>query len=345
MAERQQSSNYERMGGIARRVALGMGVGAVSLVALMGVDSAITNALEPNIAPGVTRISSEQDCLKSKAVYFTMSSMGLPIAQYTAANVEPLVNKHGGCVMATSYGTSYNEHTQEMLTDEMLQAVRLVTPEGQSKQIFIHAQSFGVYPARAALMSYQFKEAEAKGEITKGAFIIESSPSGKDSIKDPLGLAMIELSERGVRIGKGTLAVFNIGGALGRNDDMLAAKTWNDISINTMATSTKLMGDQMERVGTGLTAGEIGMPMYYIGSEFDAVVKTDIAKQQMEQLEQANIELFSITPLQDSYNHGGSWLDYEYKSAGYETALKTILDKELPVLKPAGGGSMKKRAV
>ena len=341
--EHVQPHRHERKGRLGRRVVGGIGAAALGLVAFVGIDSAVTNALEPDIAPGVTRISGEEECRRSKAVYFTMSSMGLPIAQYTGGNVRELVEKHGGCVMATSYGTSYNERTQAVLTDSMLQAVREVTPPGRSKEIFIHAQSFGIYPARAALMSDQFKAAEAAGKVSKGAFIIESSPSGKESVKNPIGLAMIELSERGVRIGKGTLAVINIGGALGRQDDMLSKRTWEDIGINTMATSTKLMGDQMERIGTGLTAGEIGMPMYYLGSDLDAVVKIDTAIEQIQAVENTTVKLYAIKPLPGSYNHGGAWLHTEYRAAGYEDALQDVLDTELPMPPRPQGGPMASR--
>lgn len=316
------------------RIAKALGVTVISPLALFGIDAAVTLALEPNIAPGVTRISTEEQCKSADAVYFIISSMGPPTAQHTANNVREIVEQHNGCVMATSYGTSYNGETQAILNDEMLKAVRAVTlPGGKAKKVIMHTQSFGIFAGRAALMSDEFRAAEEAGEINKAALIAESSPSGKESIKDPLARTMIDLSQHGVRIGKGALWLFDVMSAAKNGDNMLSGKTWDDLSAKTAETSPRLVGDQLKYIADGLADGATNVPIYYFGSKDDQVVSVDVAKNNIQAKENTEVAFHQIKTLPGSYNHAGGWLRTEYEEAGYEDGIKEVLNEVLPVSK------------
>lgn len=166
------------------KVAIGLGGSAVGLATALGIDSAVTMALEPDIAPGIARISSQEMCEKATAVYAVVPGTGLGVAKHTGRLVRETAEHHDACVLAGDYGTHYNSNTQSMLTDELRQGIKTITPTGsQPKKVIIHSLSFGIFPARDIFMSEDFREAEEAGELEMAALIAESAPSGKESVK------------------------------------------------------------------------------------------------------------------------------------------------------------------
>ena len=174
----------ERWQRCGRRVAIGMGASAVGAVSLLGIDSAVMMALEPTIAPGITRMSSQEMCEQATAVYAILPGTGLGVGPYTGRLVRTVAEQHDACVLSADYGTRFDQQTQSMLTDELRQGIKTITPTGsQPKKVIIHSLSFGIFPARDIFMSEDFREAEESGELEMAALIAESAPSGKESVK------------------------------------------------------------------------------------------------------------------------------------------------------------------
>lgn len=320
-------------------------VGSLPVTAAVAFDALVTDSLEPSVAPDTKLISSPETCEKSSFVDITVSSMGLPVAQYMAANTREQVEAHGGCVVATSYGTAYTLDTSRELTKKTLQTIETVSRPGETKGVVFHAASFGVYPTVEMISSDAYKKAVTDGKIKTTGLILESTPSDSDSVKDPTAKALIELSKRSsFRIGKGVLGLINTFSTLEGGHDLTSVNTWDDIATNTSTTSTRLTVNQLRRIGEGIpplvTSNDQipalkDVPVYYIGSNDDAVVQNSLARQEFAEKTGTDVIYLKTSTLPGSFNHAGSWLVTEYDRAGYREAIQTALDDIAPPAPPA----------
>lgn len=323
VARRRTPSRLKKLGVAALTGIIGAPTSIASFVAL---DSAVTAITEPYIAPGVTRISSAEQCSDAEAVVVTLSSMGMNVAAYTGNNIKSTVEARGGCVLATDYGNAYGADSQTILSHKVTEAIENLSDvegnsRGQPYKIVLHGQSFGGIAALDLWQSDAFERAREKGMIVDGGLIMESTPSGPESVHGGIAMsAVMEASKLGIPVGKRTLGIINSFEALNDpNRDPLNKKTWDDVDINTKKTSPLLIRDQLTRISQGAQVVDIDAPVIYIGSPGDRVVDTVKAAQVFSsKIGHEAIAIYTITPQEGSNNHAGGWLIEElpnYKAA------------------------------
>lgn len=326
-----------------------LGVGALtSCVVLAGgvvADSVHSGATEPYIAPKIVAVEKGNndipalDCEDADTMVLMSSSMGMDIAGYMGRNIVEIANGHNACVRQLEMGTYYDDHLVHQIAQDIRQAVNEAKPHGEKMNLMVWAESWGTNLMQRVLNEL-LREGTENIEIR--GFIIESPPSGEESVNGLLAKGMLGVSRAtGFKFGKYTLGVAGSAGMVwqywGRED--IAQTLSQRVPVaweNNEKTSPRLVGDQTNDIAVnGYPRAEQPTdnttPVFAVFWVGDPVVNNEVAEPEIRSRLKAPMEKYVI----DSegmalVNHAGCWAGWPLWDKKCAPVLKVIFDRVLP---------------
>lgn len=335
--------------GRTKRFAVRAGAAVASLVvgasSFVVWDSWDTGRSEPYNDPKLVQVteSSEPEkipalsCEDAEGMLVTGSSMGMQISTYMGKNAVKLANKYDLCVVAIEMGTYYTDDTPSHIARDIAQKVSESKPDGEAMKMVFWGESWGTNMIQRVLNDKAIKGAD---NIDVKGFIIESAPSGVNSVNSLSARLVMEANKRQFKLGKRTLGLIGAGGMVlqygGRAD---VADFFNvhlkDAQINNDKTSPRLVGDQGGDIAVNgfpfpVNEGDNEVPVHAFLWEGDVVVNNIVAMEEIGYrlrggLSTYNIEREDWLP----FSHAECWKDDAFRRK-CQTPLDIVLSKTVP---------------
>lgn len=332
-------SGGERRHKWLRRIASAMGVCVLGTGSFLVWDSIDTNANEPFIGPKMHWVDKgnadipAQSCVGAKAIAITGSSMGMDVAGYMGRNIVNEANKHNACVLAIEMGTYYTDSMPHEIAQEIVNYVDAVNAPGYTMPVLFWGESWGSNMLQRVINDKVLKEA---GNIDVVGLVMESAPSGEESVNPFFARPLLELSKLGLKPGRRTLGALGMIGMFATKDDATTSlsKRIEVAKINNDKTSPRLFNDAARDIAINgspipLDNTDNAEPIFAIKWAGDIVVNEEIAIPAIRS--RANGPFTVITISGDDRvpgNHAGCWLSlYQQKC---ESVMAGILDDTLP---------------
>lgn len=301
--------NRSRGGRFLRRIGAAVTslvVGAGSFIAWDAWDTAEN---EPYIGPKVATVERRSDnqptmpCRNAESILVTGSSMGLQVSEYMGRNVAELANQHNMCVWAVEMGTYYDDDMPDKIAQDLVNKAREEMPNNKETQMIFWGESWGANMLQRVANSDIIQKNE---RVEVQALILESSPSGMESVRWPLAKAILEVNRNGFWLGKRALFLLGVGGMAyqygGRSDvaEFFGVHIEN-AKINNDKTSPRLVGHQGADIAiNGFPRAEKdtdnSSPVVFVAWRGDETVNNSIAISEIGSRLQAPLDVAWIDP-------------------------------------------------
>lgn len=308
-------------------------IGSVTIMSLIGAGAFIawdawdTEREEPFVGPEIINVDNHPDgqptmpCGEADSVLVTGSSMGLQVSKYMGANVAEIANSHGMCVWAVEMGTYYNDSVPDQVAEELVTKIAdEVSTDEQIKLIF-WGESWGGNLLQRVANSQAIQEADS---LEVAGIILESVPSGMDSVRWPGAKLMLEMNKRDIWLGRRVLYLLGVGGMayqyVGEADvERFLSVHLKDASINSDRTSPRLIGHQGADIAVNgfphaEKAGDNSAPVMYVAWRGDQTVDNKTSIDQISSRLEVPISVAWIDSGDDlRVKHAECWKEHVFK--------------------------------
>ncbi len=266
------------------------------------------------------------DCTNAKFIYDKSPGTGLPTGHHTAAIFGPTVEKYGGCMLSTDFGTRLSDvKTTELLLKKIDESGIKPAESGFIEIVIDGDSAGGIYAKKAANAIASLPGGMT--DLVPGkkfhviALNLNATPYNSDSIIDKPA----EWETRNcVPFGKGTGVLINAGGVIKRRESFLDWIVLRDMGINAGLTSGMLSSQQACSVFLGYPDSVKGenSTKFYEYSVDDDTVNGAHAFSHINRVEGGGVIL---NMLYDT-GHTTQWLDWQSWKymPNYELRLRQI---------------------
>lgn len=341
--EPAREHNNLKTGLFLRRLGAAATLFAIGSSSFIAWDAWDTTRSEPLIGPKVVTVEnpsedqSTMSCRDAESVLVTGSSMGLQVSEYMGANATELANQHGMCVWAVKMGTYYDDAMPDQIAQDLVDKAREEMPGKEKVRMIFWGESWGANLLQRVANS---EAIQGDDRVEVQALILESSPSGMESVKWLPARAMLEMNKRGFWLGKRALFLLGVGGMAYQYAGQSGAVEFfgvhiNDAKVNNDKTSPRLVGHQGADIaanGFPRAANETdnSSPVVFVAWQGDETVDNGVAISEIESRLQAPMSVAWIAPDERRpIKHAECWKDDAFREY-CAPVLKDILDEYAP---------------
>lgn len=310
---------------VAKKIASVALAGVFGTSTIFAGDSVYTSLTEPERNSKVT-IHDADSCKQASVDVVYLDPTGKSVSRYLAENNRELVKSYGGASYSMQYGTKDNVHEFAETINQSLSTCR--DEPDDDRPVILVGQSLGGKKAQ---------EIANTGIVKNVVGIIqEATPVDSDDIKDSADrLLVTTASDIPIVVGRKVieLSIFFGSYRRGVNPFDPIEQKFNRDSAN--ETDPKVISWQRtansKPYPRPLVATDNSVPIYYIYSEDDGVVKVDQALKKLTALNQAPVipmEISRDNTSRTGLNHAEGWLIDRYNDIYkqfYSTAFDSIL--------------------